>query len=40
MSSQKGRDIRRVLQYQGGAPMYRARCEEIAEKDYEGFVLE
>ncbi len=38
-SNVEGKDIRRVLQYQGGAPQYRARCEEVAAKGYEGFVL-
>lgn len=31
---------RTFLAYAGGAPAYRDRCDEIAEKGYEGFVLE
>ncbi len=31
---------RTFLAYLGGAPAYRARCDEIAAKGYEGFVLE
>lgn len=34
-----GKNIRRVLQYQGGAPAYRARCDEIAASGYKGFAL-
>ncbi|MAU46020.1 MAG: cyclohexanone monooxygenase [Yangia sp.] len=30
---------RRVLSYTGGVGTYRARCQEIAEKGYEGFAL-
>ena len=30
---------RTFLAYLGGAPAYRARCDEIAAKDYEGFKL-
>jgi cation diffusion facilitator CzcD-associated flavoprotein CzcO len=35
----EGKDVRRILQYQGGAPAYRARCDEVAAKGYEGIVL-
>jgi len=38
-SNVEGKDIRRVLQYQGGAPAYRARCDEIAEAGYAGIDL-
>jgi cation diffusion facilitator CzcD-associated flavoprotein CzcO len=34
-----GKDVRRVLQYQGGAPQYRARCEAVAAQGYAGMVL-
>ena len=34
-----GRNVRRVLQYQGGAPAYRARCDAIAADGYSGMVL-
>ncbi|MBV1906923.1 MAG: NAD(P)/FAD-dependent oxidoreductase [Pseudomonadales bacterium] len=27
------------MPYAGGIPMYRQRCDEVAEKDYEGFLL-
>ena len=35
----EGRNVRRVLQYQGGAPQYRERCEAVAAAGYEGMVL-
>ena len=35
----EGKDVRRILQYQGGAPAYRARCDEVAAKGYAGIVL-
>ena len=35
----EGRNVRRVLQYQGGAPQYRERCDAVAEHGYEGMVL-
>ena len=35
-----GRDVRRVLQYQGGAPAYRARCDEIAADGYSGMRMD
>ena len=31
---------RRVLQYMGGAPLFEAKCDEVAANGYEGFVLE
>ncbi len=31
---------RTFLAYMGGAPAYRARCDEVAAKGYEGFVLQ
>ena len=38
-SNVEGKNIRRVLQYQGGAPAYRAHCDEVAAADYAGFTL-
>ena len=35
----EGKDIRRVLQYQGGAPAYREHCEQSAAAGYAGFEL-
>jgi hypothetical protein len=35
----EGRNVRRILQYQGGAPAYRAHCDEVAAKGYTGMVL-
>lgn len=35
----EGRNMRRVLQYQGGAPQYRERCDAVAASGYEGMVL-
>ncbi|MCO6417186.1 NAD(P)/FAD-dependent oxidoreductase [Siccirubricoccus sp. KC 17139] len=35
----EGKDVRRILQYQGGAPQYRAKCEEVASSGYAGMVL-
>jgi cation diffusion facilitator CzcD-associated flavoprotein CzcO len=35
----EGKDVRRILQYQGGAPAYRARCDEVAANGYAGMVL-
>ncbi len=34
-----GRDTRRILQYQGGAPAYRQRCDAVAQAGYAGMVL-
>jgi hypothetical protein len=31
---------RNFLMYAGGSPQYRAKCDEVAAKGYEGFVLE
>jgi cation diffusion facilitator CzcD-associated flavoprotein CzcO len=31
---------RTVLMYFGGAPAYRKKCDDVAARDYEGFVLE
>jgi len=31
---------RTFLLYSGGAPAYRERCDEVAAKDYEGFLLQ
>jgi cation diffusion facilitator CzcD-associated flavoprotein CzcO len=38
-SNVEGKNIRRVLQYQGGAPAYRERCDEVAAAGYKGFAL-
>ena len=38
-SNVEGRSVRRILQYQGGAPAYRAHCDAVAAKGYEGMVL-
>ncbi len=38
-SNVEGHTVRRILQYQGGAPAYRARCEAVAEAGYKGMVL-
>ena len=35
----EGRNVRRVLQYQGGAPQYRERCAAVAAAGYAGMVL-
>jgi hypothetical protein len=34
-----GKQKRTFLVYAGGAPAYRKRCDEVAAKGYEGFVL-
>ncbi len=34
-----GKNVRRILQYQGGAPAYRAKCDEVATQGYAGMVL-
>jgi cation diffusion facilitator CzcD-associated flavoprotein CzcO len=38
-SNVDGKDVRRILQYQGGAPSYRARCNDVAAHGYAGMVL-
>ncbi len=35
----EGRNVRRVLQYQGGAPQYREHCDAVAAAGYRGMVL-
>ena len=35
----EGKNVRRVLQYQGGAPQYRAKCDAVAAAGYAGMVL-
>ena len=35
-----GRQKRRFLLYAGGAPVYKEKCDDVAAKGYEGFVLE
>ena len=35
----EGRDKPRLLVYAGGAPRYKARCDEVAANDYQGFSL-
>ena len=34
-----GKNVRRILQYQGGAPAYRARCDAVAANGYAGMAL-
>jgi len=34
-----GRETRRILQYQGGAPAYREHCDAVAADGYRGMVL-
>lgn len=34
-----GKNVRRVLQYLGGAPAYRAKCDEVAALGYTGFTI-
>jgi cation diffusion facilitator CzcD-associated flavoprotein CzcO len=34
-----GRNIRRIMQYQGGAPAYREHCDAVAADNYRGMVL-
>ena len=36
----EGRETRRILQYQGGAPAYREHCDKVAAEGYAGMVLE
>jgi len=38
-SNVEGKTVRRILQYQGGAPQYRAKCAEVADGGYVGMVL-
>jgi cation diffusion facilitator CzcD-associated flavoprotein CzcO len=38
-SNVEGKDVRRILQYQGGAPAYRAHCDQVASSGYAGMVL-
>jgi cation diffusion facilitator CzcD-associated flavoprotein CzcO len=38
-SNVEGKNVRRILQYQGGAPAYRARCDAVAADGYRGMVL-
>jgi hypothetical protein len=38
-SNVEGRNVRRILQYQGGAPSYRARCDDVATNGYMGMTL-
>ena len=38
-SNVEGRNVRRILQYQGGAPAYRARCDSVAAAGYSGMTL-
>jgi cation diffusion facilitator CzcD-associated flavoprotein CzcO len=35
----EGRSVRRILQYQGGAPAYRAHCDAVAAAGYTGMTL-
>ena len=34
-----GKQKRTFLLYSGGAPAYREKCDEVAAKEYEGFLL-
>jgi hypothetical protein len=34
-----GRQTRTAMVFTGGAPQYRARCEEVAANGYQGFLL-
>jgi hypothetical protein len=34
-----GRQKRVFMAYAGGAPKYRQKCDEVAERGYEGFAL-
>ncbi|TDH60208.1 NAD(P)/FAD-dependent oxidoreductase [Dankookia rubra] len=36
----EGKTVRRILQYQGGAPQYRARCDAVAEQGYAGMTMD
>ncbi len=38
-SNVEGRNVRRILQYQGGAPQYRASCDAVAQDGYRGMLL-
>jgi len=38
-SNVEGKNVRRILQYQGGAPQYRAKCDDVAAAGYAGLVL-
>ncbi len=38
-SNVEGKNVRRILQYQGGAPQYRAKCDEVAARGYAGMAL-
>ncbi|MFT5394524.1 MAG: hypothetical protein ACI8PT_004735 [Gammaproteobacteria bacterium] len=38
-SNIEGRNKRTFLLYAAGAPSYRARCDEVADNGYEGFVI-
>ena len=39
-SNVEGKTVRRILQYQGGAPQYRARRDAVAESGYAGMTLD
>jgi hypothetical protein len=34
-----GKQVRTIARYAGSAPDYRAKCDEVAAKGYEGLVL-
>ena len=36
----EGKTVRRILQYQGGAPAYRAYCDDVAQQGYAGMILQ
>jgi hypothetical protein len=35
----EGKQVRIVNRYAGSAPAYRARCDDVAAKGYEGLML-
>ncbi len=35
----EGKQVRIINRYAGSAPAYRARCDEVAAKGYEGLML-
>jgi len=39
-SNVSGKQTRTFLLYAGGAPAYRKRCDEVAARGYDGFVLQ
>ena len=35
----EGKQTRMIVQYRGGVPVYRARCDEVAAKGYKELLL-